>query len=142
MIKRHVGLHRRIERVRSLQKGVGIHPVQLGRKLFQRVGGDFGHKLDAVLVAQQTFDLAIKYLPGKLTGLLEHFAAVTGVGKRMKIKPLIDEALAIGIDQQTKNVAVFLKFIADIDVTKFRCVTVPAGRVATRPVSVRRSADV
>ena len=97
----------------------GIDAFKLGCELFQRIGADLGHELDPVFGAQEFADLGIEHLPRELRRLLQHRAAVFRVSERMKIGAFVDEALAVGVDQQAENIAVFLELIAD-SLTRFR----------------------
>ena len=142
VVERHVLAHRGVVLAHGLQKALRIHAFELGREFFQRVGADLGHELDAVLGAQQLGHLGVEHLPRELARLLQHLAAVLGVGERVEIPALVDEALALGVDQQAEDVAVLLELVADVDVAELRRVAVPAGGVAARPVAVGRGADV
>ena len=54
----------------------------------------------------------------------------------MKVQAFVDKPFSFSIDQHTKNIAVFLKLIANSDITKFGCISVPSRRVAPRPIPV------
>src|SRR5205814_7915675 len=123
---------------RSLLVGV----VELGHQLLQRIGGDLGHLLDAVLVAHLLLNLAVEDLPGELPGLLQDYATILRIRVIPEVRALVDEALALGVDVDAPWVGVLLEAIADREVAGFRGVAVPRHGVATRPVTVCRSADV
>ncbi len=82
----------------------------------------------------------IKDLIGELARLVENFPAVFGIGVVAEIGTLIHEALAVRIDNQTKGIAVFLKAVADRQITKLRRVAVPGHGVAARPIAPWRGA--
>src|SRR4051812_38592042 len=58
------------------------------------------------------------------------------------IRALVDKAPAIGIDHQTQRIRVPLKYITEGDIAGVWGVGVSADRVTSRPMAVRRGADV
>ncbi len=91
---------------------------------------------------KQFADLGIEHLPCELRRLLQHCAAVFRVSERMKIGAFVDEALAVGVDQQAEDVAVLLELIADRHVAELGRIAIPAGGMTARPVAVGCCADV
>ena len=106
-------LHRGVVGADLLQEGLGVDAFQLARQLLQRVGAHLGHLLDAVLVAQLLGDLLVEDLPGEIARLLQHHAAVFGIGVVAEIGALIEEPLAVGVDQHAPGIAVLLEGVAD-----------------------------
>src|SRR3954451_23556185 len=86
--------------------------------------------------------LLVEDLPGEHAGLLQDFAAVFGVGIGVEIETLVEKALASGIDDDAKRIAVLLKPVADIEIADRRRVEVPGAGMRARPVPGRRRADV
>ena len=74
-------------------------------------------------------DLGIEHLPGELARLVEHFAAVAGVGVVTEIRALIDEAFTPRVHHDAEGIGVFLEVVAHIEVAEFRCIHVPPDRV-------------
>ena len=95
-----------------------------------------------VFVALQVLHLLVEDLPGELARLLQHHAAVFGIGVVAEIGALVDEALAGGVDQDGERIGVLLELVADREVAEFRRVHLPLHRVAARPVAARARADV
>ena len=60
----------------------------------------------------------------------------------MEIKTFIHKTLAFSVDEQTKNVAVLLEFIAHTHISKFRGISVPTRGMTTRPVAIGGRANV
>src|SRR5262249_55575451 len=93
-------------------------------------------------VAHQMRDLGVEQLPGELLRLLQHHAAVLGVGVVAEVGALVDEALALRIDHDAPGIAVLLELVADREVAELGRVALPLDRVAARPVAGRRGAVV
>ena len=87
-------------------------------------------------------DLGIEDLPSALARLIQHFAAVTGVGVVAEVLALIHKPSASAVDQNAERIRVFLEVVANVQVAEFRGVHVPAHSVAARPVAARSSPDV
>ena len=140
-IERNLGLHGGVVGFQRFERGLLVRIVHPGNQLLERVAGDPGHLLDAVLVAQLRLHLAVEDLPGELPGLLQDHAAVLGVGVVAEIRALVDEALALGVDVYAPGIGMLLEAVADREVAGLGRVAVPRYRVAARPVAVRRGAD-
>ena len=111
-------------------------------EFLDRVGDDLGDLPDLVLVALQMLHLLVEDLPGELAGLLQHHAAVFGVGVVAEVGAFVDEALAGGVDQDRERIRVFLELVADREVAELRRVHLPLHRVAAGPVAAGTRADV
>jgi len=57
--------------------------------------------------------LRIEDLPGELPGLLEDRAAVLRGGEAVEVGALVDEAPAVGVDEDAEGIAVLLELVAD-----------------------------
>src|SRR5881409_52855 len=86
--------------------------------------------------------LRIEDLPGELPGLLEDRAAVLRVGEAVEIGAFVDEAPAVGIDEDAEGIAVLLELVADVELAELGRVPVPATGVAARPVAEGAGADL
>ena len=94
-----------------------------------------GDLANAVLIAQQMGGLLIEYLPGDLARLVQDLAAVLCVGVIAEVGPLVEEALACGVDDDAERVAVLLEPVTDRKVAELRGIAVPGDRVAAGPVA-------
>ena len=83
----------------------------------------------------------IENLPGELAGLLQHHAAVFGVGIVAEISALVDEALPGRVDQDAERIRVLLKLIADRKIAEFRRIHLPLHGMTAGPVAARTCAD-
>ena len=102
---------------------------------FSIVGArDLGDLANAVLIAQQMGCLLIEYLPSDLTGLAKDLPTVFCVGVVPEVGPLVEEALACGIDDDAERVAVLLEPVTDRKVAELGGVAVPGDRMAAGPV--------
>ena len=119
-----------------------VNALQFLREFLDRVGGHFCDLPDLVFVALQMLHLLIEDLPCELSGLLQHDAPVFGIRIVAEVGPFVDEALAGGIDENSERVGVFLKLVADREVTELRRVHLPLHRVAAGPVAAGTRADV
>ena len=86
--------------------------------------------------------LPVEDLPGELAGLLQHHAAVLGVGVIAEIGALVEEALAMCVDENPEKIRVFLELVADREVAELGRVHVPLHGMAARPIAARRGADL
>ena len=86
--------------------------------------------------------LRIEDLPGELPGLLEDRTAVLRVGEAVEIGALVDEAPAVGVDENAEGIAVLLELVADGELAELGRVPVPAAGVAARPVTEGAGADL
>src|SRR5439155_402086 len=100
------------------------------------------HALDPVLGAQQVEHLRIEDLPGELPGLLEDRAAVLRVGEAVEIGALVDEATAVGVDEDAEGIAMLLELVADVELAELGRVPIPAAGVTARPVAEGARADL
>ena len=103
---------------------------------------DLGDLPDLVFVALQVLHLLVEDLPGELPGLLQHHAAVFGIGVVAEIGALVDEALAVGIDQNRERIGVLLELIADREIAEFGRIHLPLHGMAARPVAAGARADL
>src|SRR5262249_3452725 len=87
-------------------------------------------------------DLLVEDLPGELTRLLEHHAAVFGIGVVAEVGALVDEALAVSIDQDGERIGMLLELVADREISEFGRIHLPLHRMAARPVAARARADL
>src|SRR5262249_14439417 len=87
-------------------------------------------------------DFVIENLPGELPRLLQHDAAVFGVGVMAEIGGIVDEALAARIDHDAERIRVLLELVADREIAELRRIAIPADRVAARPIAARLCADL
>src|SRR5581483_9670452 len=140
-IELDVGAHRLVVGLDGRQRLRRVDVLELVAQLFQRVGAHLAHALDAVFVAQHRDDLVVEHLVGELLRLLEHHAAVFGIGVVAEVGALVDEALAIGIDHDAPGIRVLLEIVADRQVAVLRRVAIPLHRVAAGPVADRLRAD-
>src|SRR4030095_16636752 len=76
-------------------------------------GPHLGHAVDAVLGPQQVEPLRVEDLPGELPGLLEDGAAVLGVGEAVEVGALVDEAAAVGVDEDAEGIGVVFELGGD-----------------------------
>ena len=141
-VERHLGLDRGVVGLDLGQRRLGVDVVELRDERLERVGGRLGHLLDLVFVAQQVLDLPVEHLPGELPRLVEDHAAVLGVGVVAKVRALVDEALAFGVEHDAEGVGVLLELVAHREVAELGCVALPAHGVTARPVADRGGADV
>src|SRR2546426_2076652 len=141
-IEGHVAAHGRVEGAHGTEKALGIHIFELRGQLFERLRPHLGHARDAVLGAQQMKHLRIEDLPGELPGLLEDRAAVLRVGEAVEVGALVDEAPAVGVDEDAEGIAVLLELVADGELAELGRVPVPAAGVAARPVAEGVGADL
>src|SRR5207247_6884551 len=141
-IEGHVAAHGRVEGAHGTEKALGIHIFELRGQLFERLRPHLGHARDAVLGAQQMKHLRIEDLPGELPGLLADRAAVLRVGEAVEVGALVDEAPAVGVDEDAEGIAVLLELVADGELTELGRVPVPAAGVAARPVAEGARADL
>src|SRR5262249_8428539 len=76
-------------------------------------------------------------------GLLEHGAAIFGVGVVAEIGALVDEALAVGIDHEPERVAVPVAgAVLAVDIAVVVGVALPRDRVTARPLPVGLRTDL
>lgn len=68
--------------------------------------------------------------------------AVLGVGVGVEVQPLVQEALAMGVDQDAERIVVLLGPIADAKVALGRRVHVPLHGVCAGPVAGGGSTDI
>ncbi len=141
-IERHVGADGLVVLGDGLDELGGVHALELLPELLDGVGGHLGDLPDPVLVALQMLHLLVENLPGELAGLLQHHAAVLGIGVVAEVGALVDEALAGGVDQDRERIGVLLELVADREVAELGRVHLPLHRVAARPVAARAGADV
>src|SRR5262249_37432061 len=141
-IERNVAAHGLIVLGDSLEKLLRVHAVELVREFLDRIGDDLGDLPDLVLVALQMLHLLVEDLPGELAGLLQHHAAVFGVGVVAEVGAFVDEALAGGVDEDRERVGVFLKLVADREVAELGRVHLPLHGVAAAPVAARARAAI
>ena len=87
-------------------------------KLVDGVGLGHGDLLDVVFVAEEVLDLVVENLEGDALGLLEDFAAVGDVGVVAEVGALVDEAVAVDIDDEAERVGVLLEELGDDAVAK------------------------
>src|SRR5277367_1297826 len=86
-------------------------------------------------------DFAIEDLPGELSGLFEHRAAVLGVGVVAEFRAFFNKTQAVSIDDDAEWVAMLLKAFANVEITKFGCIAIPSDGMASRPVAVGHRAN-
>src|SRR5262249_50217212 len=126
----------------GLEELFRVHALELVCEFLDRVGDDLGDLPDLVLVALQMLHLSVEDLPGELSRLLQHHAAIFGVGVVAEVGAFVDEALAGGVDENGERVRVLLKLIADGEVTELGRVHLPLHGVATGPVPAGARADI
>src|SRR6516165_688918 len=144
-IIRHLLLHSLVEGAHGVEKLRLIDRRVFGHlvgQLLDCIGRDLGHLTNAVLVPLQMHGLLVEDLPSELVRLLEDQAAVFSIGVVAEIGPLVAEAHAVGIDHDSKRIAVLLEIVADCEITELGGIVVPADRMAARPVAVWHRADV
>ena len=107
-----------------------------------RVGLGLGHLLDAVLVADHVDGLGVEDLHRGALRLLHHLAAVLGVGVVAVVRALVDEALAVQVDDDADRIGVLLEVVEDHAVAERRGADVPLHRVAGRPAAEGLRADL
>ncbi len=134
--------HRLVPLGDGLDELLGVDAFELRRELLDGVAGHLGDLADAVFVALQMLGLLVEHLPGELARLLQHHAAVFGVGVVAEVGALVDEALAGRVDQHRERIAVLLELVADREVAELRRVHLPLHGVAARPVAARARADL
>ncbi len=105
------------------------------RQRLQRRRLGLGHLLDAVLVAHHADGLGVEDLHRGALGLLHHLAAVLGVGVVAVVGALVDEALAVQVDDDADGVRVLLEVVEHHAVAEGRRADVPLHRVARRPAA-------
>src|ERR1700758_1231861 len=81
-------------------------------------------------------NLAIEYLPGKLSRLFENRSSIFRICVVAKVGTLIDKAAASCVHHDSERVAMLLKPITDAQIAEFRRVAVPSDSMASRPVAV------
>src|SRR3989442_9249349 len=146
-IERNVAAHGLIVFGDGLEELLRVYAVELVPEVLDRIGDDLGDLPDLVLVALQMLHLLVEDLPGELAGLLQHHAAVFGVGVVAEVGAFVDEALAGGVDENGERVGGFLKLVADREVAELGGIHLPlhgwaAGPVAAgAPAHVHRHAD-
>src|SRR5262249_38857090 len=141
-IERNVAAHGLIVLGDGFEKLLRVHAIELAREFLDRIGDDLGDLPDLVLVALQMLHLLVEDLPGELAGLLQHHAAVFGVGVIAEVGAFVDEALAGGVDENGERVGVFLKLVADREVAELGRVHLPLHGVAAGPVAARTRAAI
>src|SRR5262245_49091899 len=141
-IERNVGAYRLVVLGDGREELLRVHALELVREILDGVGDDLGDLPDLVLVALQMLHLAVEDLPGELAGLLQYHATVFGIGVVAEVRALVDEALAVGIDENGERIGVLLELIAHRQVAKLRRVHLPLHRVAARPVAAGTGADL
>src|SRR5262245_5650493 len=141
-IERNVAAHGLIILGDGFEKLLRVTAVELAREFLDRIGDNLGDLPDLVLVALQMLHLLVEDLPGELAGLLQHHAAVFGVGVIAEVGAFVDEALAGGVDEDREWVGVFLKLVADREVAELGRVHLPLYGVAAGPVAAGARADV
>ncbi len=129
--------HRRVVLGDGLEELLGVHAFELFCELLERIGRHLGDLADAVLVALHVLDLGVEHLPGELVGLLQHDAAVFRIGVVAEVGALVDEALAVGVDEDAERIGMLLELVADREVAELGRVHLPLHRVAARPVAAR-----
>jgi hypothetical protein len=75
--------------------------------------------------------LGVEDLPGELPRLLEGRAAVLRVGEAVEVGALVDEAPAVGVDEDAEGIAVLLELVADGELAELGRVPVPAAGSAS-----------
>src|SRR5262245_14432893 len=141
-IERNVAAHGLIVFGDGLEKLLRVYAVELAREFLDRIGDDLGDLPDLVLVALQMLHLLVEDLPGELAGLLQHHAAVFGVGVVAEVGAFVDEALAGGVDEDRERVGMFLKLVADREIAKLGRVHLPLHGVTAGPVAAGARADI
>ena len=86
--------------------------------------------------------LASKTCQANCARLVQDLAAVLGVGVVAEVGALVEEALAVGVEQDAERVGVLLEAVADGQVAELRRVALPLHRVAAGPLAGRHGADV
>src|SRR5271166_4196571 len=141
-IECNVGSHRLVVFGDGIEELPRVHAFKLSRELIDGVGHDLGDLLDPVLVALQVLHLLIEDLPSELAGLLQNHAAVFGISVIAEISAFIDEALAVGIDENGERIGMFLELVADGKVAEFGRVHLPLHRMAAGPVAAWTGTDL
>ena len=134
-------LHGGVESRNGVFQSIAVN-AQLLRQAGNRVGLGFGHLRNVVLIPQQVLDLVVEYLHGHAHRLAQDLAAVFGVGVITKIRALVDETTALGVDDDAEGIGVLLIQLRDGTVTGRRRVQVPGNRVTAAPMAVRLRSDV
>ena len=111
-------------------------------ELLDRVGLALGHLPDAVLVANHIDRLRVEDLHRHALRLLHHLAAVLGVGVVAVVGALVDEALAVEVDDDADRVGMLLEVVEHHAVAERRRADVPLHRVTGGPAAERLRADV
>src|SRR5262249_7477129 len=141
-IERNVAAHGLIVLGDGLEKLLRVHPFELVREVLDCIGDDLGDLPDLVLVALQMLHLLVEDLPGELAGLLQHHAAVFGVGVVAEVGAFVDEPLTGGVDENGERVGVLLKLVADREVAELGGIHLPLHGVAAGPVAAGAGADI
>src|SRR5207244_11533144 len=63
-------------------------------------------------------------------------------GAPVDVGALVDEAAAVGVDEDAEGIAVLLELVADVELAELGRVPVPAAGVAARPVAEGAGADL
>ena len=138
----NVGAHCRVESRDGRKTGLARHAIQLGDEGLDRVGLGARRLLDAIFAVQPRRAVLVEDLPGDLSRLRQNGPPELGVGQRPDVGALIEEALAIGVDDDPFKIVVAFEHRAELKLVHVRRVEVPACRMAARPVAERHGAAV
>src|SRR5437899_11451327 len=140
----------RVERAR-LHSGVelthGAHEaldvdLELAREALERRVFGLRDLADPVLLSEQVHDLLIEDLERRAPWLLDDLATVLHVRVVAHVGALVDEALALDVDDDADGIRMLLEIVADLAVAVPRGVVVPLHGVTAAPVAPRLRADV
>src|SRR6267378_329632 len=143
-------LDRRVERAR-LHGGVevahGPHEaldvdLELAREALERRVFGLRDLADTIFLAEQVYDLLIEDLTRRAPRLLDDLATILHVRVVAHVGALVDEALALDVDDDADGIRVLLEVVADLAVAVPRGVVVPLHGVTAAPVAPRLRADV
>lgn len=103
-IEWNVRSHRLVVLGNARKELLRVHAFKFLRKLVDGIGHDPGDLSDPVFIALKVLHLAIEDLPSELARLLQNHAAIFRIGVIAEISPFIDEAFAVGINENGERI--------------------------------------
>ena len=132
--KRTSRRHRGVELADRPQERRGVDAVKSRGEFRQRVRLDARRVRLPVLVPQQVSHLRVEHLPGEAARLLQHLAAVPGVGVVPEVGALVEKPLSPRVDDDAEWIAVLLVAVTNLEVADLGRVQIPGHGVAAGPL--------